>query len=723
MLPRDAPGKRQLTFKRLGLTYSVLILFSGLWSLTGCSPKADPAPRLVENAKEHTAQSCQECHTEVYAAWAGTDHALANRPWNDDPHAAIWASFPADTSILPEMILGHLPLWQPLLPAAGGRWQAHEQAYDPLRKEWFGVFGDDTRRPGEWGHWSGRGMNWNSMCAHCHMTGYQKNYDPKTDTFNSTWVEQGISCIQCHGPTQPSHGKDSVVSGSPYHGDRQRIMHTCAHCHARNEQLTLNFQPGDFYHDHFRVTLPVEPGHYYPDGQQRDEVFNWTSVLLSRMGHAGVTCLDCHDPHTTQTILPISDNQLCLQCHAAPGREMPGGIRAVVIDPEVHSRHQPDSAGNQCVACHMPTTNYMLRAPRHDHGWLSPDPLLTRELGIPNACANCHADKGLDWMITETDKGFGTKVRSGQRARARAIAAVWRNEPGAAVGLIARYEAEDIPAWRATYLSLLPRTADAALGRPIATAALRAADPIERSAAVRYLANDPEAIALLTPLLQDPVRLVRIDAALALSSTLPEGSTARKELDAYFALTLDQPVGRMRLAHDLANRGQLEQALVEIDQAIAWDAQSPAFSESKGFILAGLGRMYQAGGSLRQAAELAPDGAAPLAMHAGLAYADAGDMRLAEDCFRLALRHDPGFHRAAYNLGLLLAQTGHVDAAIDSLKNAEVHAPKEPDYPYALSTLYLRNGDRVEAAAAARRVLRLVPAHVGARQVLQAAER
>jgi hypothetical protein len=48
-------------------------------------------------------------------------------------------------------------------------------------------------------------MNWNSMCAHCHMTGYQKNYDAATDAYKSTWVEHGVGCIQCHGPITDAH--------------------------------------------------------------------------------------------------------------------------------------------------------------------------------------------------------------------------------------------------------------------------------------------------------------------------------------------------------------------------------------------------------------------------------------------------------------------------------------------------------------------------------------
>ena len=64
------------------------------------------------------------------------------------------------------------------------------------------------------------------------------------------------------------------------------------------ELLTGRLQPGGSYHDHYRLTLPTEANVFYPDGQVRDEDFNYTSLLTSRMGgKAGVTCLDCHESH------------------------------------------------------------------------------------------------------------------------------------------------------------------------------------------------------------------------------------------------------------------------------------------------------------------------------------------------------------------------------------------------------------------------------------------
>jgi tetratricopeptide (TPR) repeat protein len=717
------------TFKLFAVLAASYAVCSAL--ATGCRPKTKSddlhaRPPTVSAAVTQTSQSCRECHQPQFDSWAGTDHALANRPVDPVGDASALASFAKldPAAAKPEFILGQKPLWQPLIPGEGGRWQPHELAFDPHKKEWFNAFGKEDRHAGEWGHWTGRGMNWNSMCAHCHMTGYERRYDATTDTFHSTWVEHGVGCIQCHGTTPAGHGdkKNPALTDKqpPFFGDRGKMMQTCAPCHARNELLTDKFQPGDNYHDHYRVTLPVDATTFYPDGQQRDEDFSWTSVLLSRMGHAGVTCMDCHNPHTLKTILPVNDNQLCQQCHSAPGRVMPGGARAVPIDPLKHSFHAPGSAGNSCVACHMPTTTYMQRAPRHDHGWLKPDPLMTKELGIPNACTSCHQDQSVDWAIEKTNEWYGPKMNSRQRDRARVIASAQAGSPGAADALLALLEGEDIPAWRATYLSLLPGLADFAKGRAASLAALNAANPLERAAGVRFFTGTPEASATLTPLLKDPVRLVRLDAAWALSPELPVDSAARRELDDYLKLTLDQPGGRLRLGQDLANRGNLAAALPEMTQAAKWDPFSPGILDAQGVVLAGLGRSAEAGNAFYRAAQLAGAPGAPLAMRAGLAFAEAGRLVEAENSFRLAIQLDANFHRARYNLALLLAQAERLPEAAELLRAAEKTAPEAADYPYALATILLRAGDHAGAREAAARTLRLDPSHRGASQVLRA---
>ncbi len=741
----------------LGLWWGIGLLFFGLSACRKMeTPESAPAeiaatsaahPRLPSTAPEQTSQSCRACHAEIFAVWEGTDHANANQPVDI---AELEAAFAAGERVseggssfrlevregIPTMIniardgtetvypvhaaLGQKPSRQMLVETETGRIQPTDMAWDPVQEEWFNVFGEENRHPGEWGHWTGRGMNWNSMCAHCHMTGYEKNYDAAADRYQSTWVEAGISCIQCHGPVPEGHGTDPQTAGLDWIHDRQQAEQTCAYCHARNEQLTDEFPPGADYHDHFRLTLPVQAGVFYPDGQMLDEDFNWTSVKLSRMHHAGVSCMDCHDPHTSETILPVENNALCMQCHTAPGRTMPQtNVLAPVIDPTAHSRHAEGSTGNQCVSCHMPTTNYMMRSPRHDHGWLKPDPLMTQELDIPNACNTCHGDQSVDWAIEHTSAWYGQKMDSRQRARARAVAAAQAGQESAVAALIALWEDEDIPAWRATYLQLLASHAD---HHPEIVALARTAvddeDPMVRGSAIQALTGIPGQEDIIREAFDDPVRLVRLDAAWGLSQEATAHATLAKEFLDYLDLTLDQPGGRLRKGQHLANTGRLTEAVTEIKLATQWDRYSSEIHETHALVLQAAGRMPEAANAFYRAAQLQPESGEAM-FRAGLAFAEAGKMEESTTALTAAVKRQPDHHRAWYNLGLLKNQSGDIDAALDALAKAETAGPNVPDYPYAAATIYWQSGDRASARDAAQRALRINPGYTPALRMLQ----
>ncbi|HZK81884.1 MAG TPA: hypothetical protein VFC46_12470, partial [Humisphaera sp.] len=140
-------------------------------------------------------ESCKNCHRSEYDRWVNSHHALAERPVAKDldriafdpPRTIKHASqisqvriekgkyqiVTADLSGKPQphtavRVIGVDPLRQFLVDGGRGRMQAMELAYDPRRNEWFDVYGAEDRQPGEWGHWTGRGMTWNAMCATCH---------------------------------------------------------------------------------------------------------------------------------------------------------------------------------------------------------------------------------------------------------------------------------------------------------------------------------------------------------------------------------------------------------------------------------------------------------------------------------------------------------------------------------------------------------------------------
>lgn len=747
LMSRLSPRTRRRVAVALIVGSCAMLLEAGrqLWPLargtvTDSSRAARPSARVVSQRSE----DCRSCHEDAFKAWSSSHHAHAHRPidaaadadafrperdflLNGVPHHVGWSegkpqftegSAGAQSQYTAEFVLGYTPLQQFVVPVGQGRYQLTELAFDPARREWFNVFGTEQRQPGEWGHWRGRGMNWNSMCAQCHLTDFAKNYDPASDTYRSTWLEHGAGCIQCHGPISAEHvqpGYKTLQLGREGMAERVRDAQTCAPCHARNELLTGEPRAGMDYFDHFRVTLPVDPAVFYPDGQVRDEDFNWTSLLTSRMGgHSGITCLDCHEPHSGKTRLPAANNVLCLQCHAGPNAR-----NAPIIDPTAHSHHQPNSAGNLCVACHMPTTTYMQRDPRHDHGFLKPDPLLTKEVGIPNACDRCHADRGIDWQIEANQNWYGSKLESRQRARTRVVSALQRHDDTGIERLLALVATEEVPAWKATFLQLALPWSDRADVSRAAETALTDTSPLVRDSGVLLLAATGSNAERLRPTLQDASRLVRIDAEGALAAELTAGSREMVELEQYLKIGADQPSGQLRLGQYLAMRGQLNEAASALRTAISWDPHSPVFHETLGLVLNRAGDSAGAAAALWNAATADPRNAAT-AFDAGLAFAAAGKTAEAETALRAAVERDASLHRAWYNLGLLLVQRHRTDEALGALHRAEAAAPRVADYPYAIATVLWGMGDAAGARAAAARALAIDPNHPGARAVLRA---
>ena len=289
--------------------------------------------------------ACRE-YQEAFEAWTASNHGLAERlpqagldqPAFDPPRAfrhgtqqssAAWLQGkPQIISVglsgqpeahAVERVIGHDPLRQFLVPFAGGRFQTMEASYDPLTNSWFNVFGDEDRRPGEWGHWTGRGMSWNAMCASCHNTRLRKNYDEPTDTYRTAMAERSVGCEACHGPLkghvdwQAQFGKLGAKDPTVSKLTPDRLVDSCGFCHARRVDLTGDFKPGDAFVNHQELVTVDGTDRYYADGQVRDEDYEYGSFLSSRMHARGVICLDCHNAHSAKTILP--GNWLCMRCH------------------------------------------------------------------------------------------------------------------------------------------------------------------------------------------------------------------------------------------------------------------------------------------------------------------------------------------------------------------------------------------------------------------------
>jgi len=91
----------------------------------------------------------------------------------------------------------------------------------------------------------------------------------------------------------------------------RKEVETCGLCHARRSELSEDWVPGRPLSDTHRVSA-LASGLYHADGQMRDEVYNYGSFKQSRMFAAGVTCSDCHEPHSAK--LRAAADGVCRQC-------------------------------------------------------------------------------------------------------------------------------------------------------------------------------------------------------------------------------------------------------------------------------------------------------------------------------------------------------------------------------------------------------------------------
>ena len=573
-----------------------------------------------------------------------------------------------------KMAIGLDPLIQYVVEGKNGAYQVLSAAYDPKKDEFFDVFNNEPRAPGDWGHWLSGGMNWNSNCAYCHTTDFRKNFKVGDNSYHSGFSAHGVSCLQCHDalPKDCKHSELSELAERPSPAER---MYACAVCHSRREQLKdEKFKAGSDFYDYFRPILPVQDGIYYPDGKVRDENFMFSSFMMCRQYQAGLTCLDCHDRHALKTVRPVDKNELCLNCHAPAARNFKN---APTIIPEAHSFHKGND-GNLCVNCHMPKTIYMARDSRYDHGFTSPDPVLTREAGVPNACSQCHEKidagklgRNLDWLIENFEKWYGSERFLRKRARSMAVARAHAGDVSEALKaeLLKALEREDNDAWKSALLSLLtPWSGDAAVSET-AVRYLADKNPLVRSSAVGLLNGQTDSEKLSELTLNDPSALVRIDSAFSLGKAIPKNSAAYSELKEYLNFNSDRPFGALKHADFELRAGNPKNAKKLAESALEMERNNPAIDREVGIILFRGGVAEDSLKILKNAAQKYPENA-DVSYALALLHAELGDAGSALAELERTVRIDPGFVRAWYNLSIAQLQSGKLDGALKSIDTA-----------------------------------------------------
>lgn len=733
------------------------------------TPKS-PAPGWERSAGFAGSASCIECHEETYQAWSGSHHDLAMQVASEDTvlgdfddasftHSGVTSRFferdggffvdaegpdgrMAEFEI--RYTFGVENLQQYLIGFPGGRLQCLTIAWDTRPSEqgggrWFHLYPDQRILPGDPLHWTGRYQTWNGMCAECHSTNLQKRYDADADTYATTWDEVDVSCETCHGPGKahvewaeeakrkgvPASGPHRLVVDSNT-GDSRHQIDVCAPCHSRRHRVSGEDRAGRPFLDDF-MPVTLREGLYHANGQVQEEVYVYGSFLQSRMYHRGVRCRDCHDPHSLQLL--AKGNALCVRCHnqlADP--RFPTMVRKSYDTPE-HHFHPAGKPGTECVDCHMPATTYMVVDPRRDHSLRVPRPDLSVELGTPNACSGCHADQPAQWSADRVVEWYGPERRP-SLFDAEVIAPGRSGDPAAFEPLVTLARDEERPAIvRATALELLPQYGPAALDTLVM--ATRDEEPLLRATAAARLAPfPPEQRLAAMPLLEDPIRAVRIEAARVLAE-LPADRFEPVQLQSFEAALgeyreaqlamADMPAGHLNLAVLHANRGQSELAETAYRKAIRMD---PDFLPAR----ANLANLYNATGRndaaeqvLREGIERAPD-QGELHYSLGLLLAEEKRLEEATESLGRAAALLPARARAHYNHGLALQQLGRRSEARAALRRARQIDPRDPIIAYALAVFYAQQGQWELALPHARDLTELVPGAPEPRELLRRIE-
>ena len=709
-----------------------------------------PKPTYVGN------QACAGCHASEHQAWLGSQHEksmqvadsasvlgdFASAHFEKDGVRSIFSQREGKYFVTTDgpdgkiaeypvkYTFGLEPLQQYLIELPGGRIQALGIAWDTRSKaeggqKWFHLYPDQKLKPGDPLHWTGVDQNWNYQCADCHSTNLRKNYDAEKNEFATDWSEINVSCEACHGPASlhlewagkigdwksleknkglsamldERHGVSwainaqtgSAVRSEPREDHRE--IEVCARCHARRGQFSDDIVAGEDFHDAFRPAL-IQTGLYYPDGQQRDEVFIHGSFLQSKMYSRGVTCSDCHEPHSGK--LRAEGNAMCSGCHLASKFDTPE-----------HNHHATGSEGAQCVACHMPGTVYMVNDERADHSFRIPRPDRTISMGAPNACNGCHTDKTPEWAEAEIAAWFPDR-NEGFQTFAEAFAAAERGEPQAGTQLAAVASNKKLsPFVRA---SALQRMASMHTKLTLVLAINNLSDPDAdvRMAAVGAISQADANTRLkhLPRLLKDPSRTVRMEAARALAgdaeadmpqSVRPDFVAALKEFVDAQEFEADRAGAQSNLGTLYLAQRKFRQAEAALQKALVLDPHFPLAAVNLADLYRMQGDEARAEDTLRNAlASNADDAAVHLAL--GLTLVRAQRKGEALEHFSDAARLAPNDPYLAYVYAISLHDGGSPAKAIKALEKALEASPFDPGLLNLMATYLQQSGDAKGAA-------------------------
>ncbi|MCK5815572.1 MAG: tetratricopeptide repeat protein [Flavobacteriaceae bacterium] len=690
------PKKKEF-YNVISKQVTFFVLFTFIFG--ACTPTEKKEYTELKDGKKKAAtfvgsETCKSCHQDEFKDWQGSHHDLAmmlpdstsvkgNFENTKFTHQSITSTFFkkensyyvntqgqdgvfADFKI--EYTFGVTPLQQYLIKFPNGEYQCLSVAWDSIKEKWFSLNSEIDINHGDWLHWTGGAMSWNTMCADCHSTDLKKNYDSKTDTYKTTFSEIDVSCEACHGPSSShvafyENPSEEFLPPNLYMDTEmtsKELVEKCARCHSRRTQLTKYFDYKGNYTDHYSPSLITDPL-YELDGQILDEDYVYGSFIQSKMYHYGVSCKDCHDVHTLK--LKKQGNGLCLSCHI-PSYNEPS-----------HHFHEINTEGAQCINCHMPGKTYMGNDFRRDHSFRVPRPDQTVSHGVSNSCNGCHDDKTADWASKVIIEKYGEEradhfsdyLLKGYYGDLYALEHLMSNAKYPTIA-------------RASALNLYSN--NALSQREINKVLQFLNDPSEvvRSEAVRSLElmrlQSEEIAQLIEPLLKDSLRMVRISAAQYFNmvgidvNANPDFKKANKEYLEGMNLNADFAPGQHQIALYYQAKGKDDSAIKSYERAIKIDGYH---NRSR--------------------------------MNLALLYYQKGRVLDAEKLYLKVITQEPEFSYSYYMLGLLYNEIGTPEKALEYLSKSVTKQPANINAFYNYALMLQKKGENKKSIEIAEKGL------------------
>lgn len=417
----------------------ILVLFVGYFAYTNgakiypfysqlTQTHVGTALDLQDNAQKEAhyvgATKCKKCHKENFNEWSHSRHPRMIQDIKKEPSVVV-----ADFSLLPKDADFTL---KEAVYTVGGKFKQRymlEKDFNGTKDYILGnyqwnVQTNKWQKFKPWHYWyknayphSNKELPTSKACDGCHFTGFMSRQKR---------VDTGIACEACHGPASKHVADPNSKVYQASLSDPVRQNEVCLQCHMRNRDKRLEDENlSDIYGDardypfgyepgrslaKYKMVAPFEMGHetheFYANGAAKKNRTQGNEFVHSMMGRHGITCINCHNPHTLQpTAQKNSGNALCMKCHSFNS----------VIGPHEknlssHTHHKANSKGSLCVECHMPKTGRhtgksLITVRSHQFGFVTPEQTMKYKMPKEtNACYSCHKDKSMKTLQSDLEK-------------------------------------------------------------------------------------------------------------------------------------------------------------------------------------------------------------------------------------------------------------------------------------------------------------------------------